>query len=232
VRTLLEIRQQVKDDLDLNDETFITDVDLNRWINDAIENAESEIHTLYEDYFLAHADIVITAGVVDIDYPSDIYANKIRKIIFKESTNKDAQSHEVRRQKDLVAAESMDLYSSDSTNPVLSWVPVNTSGAGRKMRLYPKSGRNGILTVYYIRNAAKLVLDTDICDIDEFERYIIQSVKTQAFFKDGDPRSTDSKGLEEQLKRSMVDSLSNMSPDNNDEVDPDFSHYDDMVGGN
>ena len=231
-RTLLDIRQQVKDDLDLNDETFITDIDLDRWANDAIEAAETEIHGMYEDYFLSTLDVPITAGNVEIDYPTDIYANKIRKILFKESNFTNTASHEVRRERDLIRAESADLYNSDSTNPVLSWVPVNQAGVGRKIRLYPKSGRTGVLTIYYLRNAARLTLDTDVCDIDEFERYVIQSIKTQAFLKDGDPRSADSKGLEEQLKKDMILSLANMSPDNNDEVEPDFSHYDDMAGGN
>ena len=231
-RTLLDIRTQIKDDLDLNEETFVTDIDLNRWINDAIETAEAEIHDLYEDYFVSDVDVPISVGVNKYDYPADIYANKIRKILYKEASAVNGSSaHEVLREKDLIRAESRDIYETNSTNPSLSWTPSNNAAEGKKIRLHPSSGRDGILTIHYIRNAKKLSLDTDICDIDEFERFVVQAVKTQVFIKDGDPRTEESKGLEEQLKVAMVLTLSNMTPDNNDDIEFDLSHYSDMVGG-
>lgn len=227
-RTLLDIRSQVKDDLDINEENFVTDVDLNRFINDAIEMAEAEIHTLYEDYYMANVDIPIALGESLIDYPVDIYANKIRKIIFKEGAFNTA-IYEVKKEKNIMRAESADEYNQSSTSD-LSWMPVNNTGVGRKIRLYPKTGRSGILTVYYIRNAQKLALDADICDIDEFEQFIIQATKTMVYLKDGDPRAVDSKALEDALKVSMVTTLSEMVPDGNSEIDLDTSHYDDSVG--
>lgn len=231
-RTLLDIRQQVKDDLDLNEETFVTDADLDRWTNDAIESAESEIHTLYEDYFLSRVEYTLTPGVRDLDFPSDLYASKVRKLLFKESLSApNTAAHEVKREKNLIQAEGRDIYEYQSATPTLTWIETNNASEGRKLRLYPQQVRSGFLIMYYIRNAARLVNDTDVCDIDEFERYIVQFVKTQAYLKDGDPRSEDSKGLEEQLKSQMINSLSNRTPDNNDEIVLDLAHYEDMVGG-
>jgi len=231
-KTLLDIRTQIKDDLDLNEETFVTDVDVDRFINDAIETAEAEIHDLYEDYFMADIITPIAIGENKFDYPADIYGNKIRKIVYKESAAaKNSTSHEVKQEKDILRAISRDNYEIDSVNPTLTWTPSNNAGEGRKIRTYPATGRAGVLVIYYIRNAARLSLDTDICDIDEFERFIVQAAKTAVLFKDGDPRFTESKALEEQLKTAMVNTLSNMVPDNNDEVELDLGHYDDMVGG-
>jgi hypothetical protein len=226
--TLLQLRERIQADLDLEDETFIIDSDINAWINDSIRKAEAEIHTLYEDYFLAEATIIIEAGTKTYDYPTDIYANKIRKILYHDSNK--TTSHEVKRVKNLIDASTRDIYDTASgSNYLLEWSPSNDSVYGRKIRIFPEVARNGTLRVWYIRNAKQLAVDTDVCDIDEFERYVIQSVKTECFFKDGDPRAVQSKQLEEQLKQDMINTLSNMVPDNNTEIPMDFSFYADAL---
>jgi hypothetical protein len=228
--TLLDIKQHVKDDLDLNEETFVEDVDLRRWANEAVSVAESHIHRLYEDYFLVEADpITISQGSNLVDYPSDIYGNKIRKIIFTDGLGNSNTSHVVNRAKNLIHAKERDLYGSDTSTPVLTYLPYNPSNIGRKIRLFPESGRGGYLHIFYIRNANKLVNDTDILDIDEFDRFIIQYVKTQAYLKDGDPRAADSKILEEQFKEDMVNTLSTMVPDGDNTLDMDMGSYEDQV---
>lgn len=230
--TLKEIRDQVILDLDLEEEVWVNDAELNRWINEAIKNAEAQIHTLYEDYFLVEADpIAISLGEYLIDYPSDIYANKIRKIIFTDGLNGTTNNHEVQRCKNILAGATADLYGSDSTVPILEWTPSNKLGEGRKIRLFPNGGRAGYLHIWYIRNALQLVNDTDVCDIDEFEHYIVQYTKTKVYMKDGDPRVSDSKGLEEQYKADMINTLSDMAPDGHNELHMDTDHYDDSVGG-
>jgi len=232
--TLKQLRERVQADLDLQDETFIEDSDINAWINEAIKKAEAEIHTLYEDYFLSYEAKAITAGTYEYDYPADIYGNKIRKIVFEGG----GSSHEVKRAKDLAKATDRDIYET-GTSHVLEWTPFNSS-SGRKIRLFPLAGRTGTLRIWYIRNARQLVdetvddvitlADAQSCDIDEFERYILQAVKTECFFKDGDPRAIQSKQIEEQLKQNMITTLSNMVPDNNNEIPMDFSFYNDCEG--
>lgn len=227
--TLKSMRDQIKADLDLEDEDFIQDSDINTWLNDAIKVAESEIHTLYEDYFLDDVTVTLTSGQNLYDYPSDIYGNKVRKIIFREASAGSTSVHEIRRVRNLVDAKSRDIYNNNS-NPILQWSPHNDATEGRKIRLYPEVARDGFMVVYYLRNAKQLVDDSDITDIDEFSRFLVQYGKTQAYLKDGDPRADDSKILEEQFKQEMILSLANMVPDNNNEFELDTSHYEDMVG--
>ena len=235
--TLKELRERIQADLDLQDETFITDSDVNAWINESIKKAESVIHGLYEDYFLTQTTQVITAGTYLYSYPSDVYANKIRKIIYHDGGK--SSSHEVRRVSSLVEGSERDIYSTGS-NHVLQWSPYNSKSGGRQIRLFPEAGRTGTLIIWYIRNARQLVdetvdgvttvADAQSCDVDEFERYILQCVKTECYFKDGDPRAVPSRQLEEMLKRDMIETLSNAVPDNNDEIPMDFSFYDDCEG--
>lgn len=232
MRTLLDMRQQVINDLDLDEETFITTADLNLWINKGIRKAEQQIHTLYEDYFLNETTVSINKGDYLIDYPSDIYANKIRQIIYTDNTLGSNTSHVVKRVKSLIDGTDMDLYVSDSALPTLKWSPVNDATEGRKIRLFPFTGRSGQLKIWYIRNARQLVNDTDVCDIDEFEDFVVQHCKTMAYSKDGDPRVEESVVMEEQMKEDMMKTLSDMVPDNDNELDKDFSLYEDMVGDN
>ena len=231
-RTLKQIRDQVISDLDLEEEEWISESELNVWINEAIKVAESHIHTLYEDYFLVESDpIEIVAGQTLVDYPSNIYANKVRKIIFTDNTGTNTGSHEVERVKNLIEGKTADLYASDTTTPVLRWTPTNKVGEGRKIRLFPETGRTGRLYIWYIREVSQLVNDNDVCEVDEFSHYIVQYVKTKAYLKDGDPRGDDSKLLEEQYKQDMINTLSDMVPDKNNELHMDMQHYFDMVGG-
>lgn len=232
MKTLKQIRDQVISDLDLEEELWINDNELNVWINEAIKSAEAQIHTLYEDYFLCESDpISISVGTQLVDYPSDIYANKVRKIIFTDGTGTHTASHEVRRVNNLLEGKTADLYSSDTALPILRWTPINKAGEGRKIRLFPETGRDGVLYIWYIREVSRLVADGDVCEIDEFEHYIVQYAKTKAYLKDGDPRADDSKVLEEQYKQDMINTLSDMVPDKNTELVMDLDHYDDSVGG-
>lgn len=228
--TLKEMRDQIIDDLDLLEETFVDIPEINKWINEGIRVAEASIHTIYEDYFLVEADpLVITEGNSKIDYPSDIYANKIRKIIYSDGLGHSC-THEVRRIKSLLDATNRDLYDAQSSDTILEWTPINDATNGRKIRLFPSSGRSGHLIIWYIRNAKQLALDTDECDIDEFQRFVIQYAKTQAYLKDGDPRADDSKTLQEEFLQSMITTLSNMIPDEDNEIMTDMTHYQDSVG--
>jgi len=228
--TLREMLDQILDDLDLRDEDWVSEADLTRWLNEAVRVAESEIHTLYEDYFLTPLeDQAISSGQNYVDYPSDIYANKIRKIIFHDGLGNTTTSHEVMREKDLLSGIDKDLYMRDTSLPILTWAPTNDATNGRRIRLFPKQGRAGYLDIWYIRNAKQLSADSDVTDIDEFSRFLVQYAKTKVYLKDGDPRADDSKVLEEQYKREMILSLSDMTPDDNNELEMDLDHYEDSV---
>ena len=47
-----EIRSKIEQECDLEDEDFVRRDELLAYCNEAIDEAEAEIHSLYEDYFL------------------------------------------------------------------------------------------------------------------------------------------------------------------------------------
>src|SRR3972149_6519778 len=90
--TLAQIRTKVQNDLDLLDEDFITVAELDAYINEGIDVAEAEIHTIYEmknqHYFLSVANISLVTGTSYYASPADIYANKIRRLIYDDGSRK------------------------------------------------------------------------------------------------------------------------------------------------
>jgi len=86
--TFGEVREKVKNDLDLIDEDFITQSTMNGFIEEAIDEAESHIHTIYEDYFLTKSTITLETGRVLYPLPSNIYGTKIRKLLYSNGSLK------------------------------------------------------------------------------------------------------------------------------------------------
>ena len=122
-----------------------------------------------------------------------------------------------------------ELLDNSSTTATLEWYSVNRAVDGRTIRLTPSASAVGFIVIMYIRNAKVLEHDDDVCDIDEFERVIVQHTKTQAYLKDGDPRASDSLALENNYIATMNNSLADMAADMDNEMDADFSHYEESV---
>lgn len=78
------IRNKIQEDCDLIVEPFITDDELLGYANEAIESSETAVHTLglEADYFLSWDFIYLNPGQMSYNFPSDIYANKIRKMFY------------------------------------------------------------------------------------------------------------------------------------------------------
>ena len=221
MKTLKQIRDKVIDDLDLYEETFVDDAELDNLINEGIKKVEAIIHTLYEDYFLATSTIVLAQDQNLYDFPVDMYANKLRTLIYSDGS----VSYEIKRVTDLQAAIAYDLVDDITSRETMRWYPMNNSADGRKVRIFPKTADTGSMEMWYIRRAKQLVDDTDISDIPEFIHVVEYSVKAQVLFKDGDPRATDMAGLEREAVSAMTQTLSDMVVDNNNEVEGDYSHY-------
>jgi hypothetical protein len=228
--TLLEMRDEVKADLDLEDATFgedvsISDADIDRWINLGIRKAERIILGLYEDYFISYVAIPITSGDNKIDYPSDIYGNKIRKIVYDSGTGQEV--FEVKRIKDIMSATAFDLLNTAVTQPILRWFPVNDGTDGRKIQLFPSTSRDGTLHVWYIRNAKQLSDDSDVTDIDEFAEFITVYAKLKAAIKDQHPLASDYKVMLTELEDDLKSTLAGMVLDEDDYIPVDTEFYED-----
>jgi hypothetical protein len=85
VWTYGEMDDKVRVDLDLQDEDFVTPDEMVGYANEAIDEAEATIHTLgaEEEYFLKRGFLALVTDQAQYSLPSDIYAMKIRGIIYQ-----------------------------------------------------------------------------------------------------------------------------------------------------
>ncbi len=77
--------------------------------------------------------------------------------------------------------------------------------------------------------ATAAIVDATILDIPEFSPFVIQWAKVRCLQKDGgDPRLMGEVETLVDLKKQMVETLTNAIPDDNDEIERDLSHYMEM----
>lgn len=226
--TLDEIKLRIRTELDLEEETFIENTELGDYINDAIDDAESEIHNLYEDYYIKHSKITLVADQYDYDVPADLYGDKIRGIFYKNGT----RIYKVKRMRDWTKfMEFLDRSLDSTSTDEYKWFMMNESADGRKIWFAPTPKEAGeYIWLFYIRNANRLTTGTDKCDIPESIQYILAYTKMKVNAKEngGVPLQEDMTMVEAEMTK-MVGRLATRIPDAENEIEPDLSHYYDMA---
>jgi hypothetical protein len=155
--TFGEVRQKLERDCDLEDETFITRDELVGYYNEGIDAAEAEIQKLNEDYFLTSASIDLTLGQSAITLPTDIYAQKIRSLIFSNGSEMYEVSR-IRGSKKFIDLTDVNLY---RTAEWYRYVLKNGTAGGQSTILLVPPSRETLtaaLTLWYIRNAQRIPL--------------------------------------------------------------------------
>jgi hypothetical protein len=224
--TWAEIKQKLENDCDLQDETFIHTDELLGYANEAIDEAEAEIHSLYEDYFLSKVDIPVAAMDTTIDMPADIYANKIRRIIFTSSGG--GSTYAVERMKDWHKFEEQALADISQSTDLYRYFITNEVPGEPKILFVPRLNEAGTMRIWFLRNANRLAVDTDICDIPEFINFVFAHMKVKVYDKEGHPGLTVALQKLEQERDRMNAVLSQMVPDADNEVELDLRTYGEM----
>ena len=227
--TWAEIRTKIEQECDLEDEDFVRRDELLAYANEAIDEAEAEIHSLYEDYFLKKVDVPVVSNDEFFSIPTimpDIFGDKIRRVIFKEAGN--TTVYTVTRLRDWKKFEQKAVADTQLTTDLYQYFLVNSTPGNPQIMLVPKSRETGTLTVWYLRNANRLVNDTDICDIPEFINFIFSHMKMKVYAKEGHPGYPEALERLETERNRMNAVLASRVPDMDNEVEMDLSHYGDM----
>lgn len=224
--TYAKIKDKIERDLDLQDEVFIDETELLEYANEAIREAEAEVHAIYEDYFLKRYALTLVQGVEEYVLPTDIYAHKIRRIVYRNGT----KVYTIDRVKDWRKFEEYALENINKSSNTYVYFVINETVASPKLLLSPPSKEDGqFVTVWYLRKANTLVDDTSICDIPEFINYVLQFIKVRCYEKEGgNPNLEKSMADLETQRQKMVSTLAAMVPDADNEIEPDLSLYSDM----
>ena len=228
-KTLLEIKTKVKQDLDLEDEQFISNAELVGYINEAIDECEAHIHTLEREaeYFLAEAFIPLTTGVQEFSLPANIYANKIRSIIYHNGTI----IYPIERLRRVNKFEEMAYIEQYNTGTQFYRYVIKHETPGTyQIKLFPQANETSTenVKIWYIRNANKLVVDADLCDIVEWSHYIISYAQWKCYLKEGNPLALPKKVEVDEYRKQMIQALEVMVVDGDNEIEKDFSSYSDQ----
>lgn len=162
--TYAEARQKLEVDLDLLDETFITPNELIGYFNEGIEEAESDILKIDEDYFLTSAPIPLVTGQSQYSYPPNIYGYKVRGIEYSNGSIIYPVTRLRRRNKFDKLALSLQYDQADD----YQWYPTNESAGNAKINLFPPARETAVLspsaspftpmTIWFIRRANRIPL--------------------------------------------------------------------------
>jgi hypothetical protein len=219
-KTWTEIKAKIKRELDLDNETIISDTELLEYCNEAIDQAESHIHNLYEDYFLTTTTLSLVSGTSLYSLPTDIYANKIRRIIYDDGT----VYYDIKMIHDLSKIPLID------SNDNYQYLLLNSSTSGVQIKLYPAAYETASdhVTIYYIRNAKTLSSGSDTCDIPEFVSYIYAYMIYKCLIKEDmetTQRVVEAKLELDRQEKIMINTLSTRVDDEDNFVQPSTEHY-------
>lgn len=234
--TFQDMEQKLKNDLDLNEETFVTDTEMKGYFNEAIEMIQHQIHTLAEDYMLSRTPIAVTEGQTELQLPTNIWANKIRKLFWTypgASTPQNAiERYEIlpiRNLQDTQFVDTQDAYQYILLNNGVT----NTNTIGTVVEVYPafRVTDATALSCFFIRNANRYVDENSVCDIPEFSNVIIQYVRYKCTNKEGHPNAMNEKNDLDTLIKNMIEALRSRTMDENTKLSLDsrtLSEYSDF----
>lgn len=223
--TYLQLKTKVEQDLGTEDELFVVPDELLGYFNEAIDQAEQEVLTLNEDYFLNRETITLVPSTSEYELPDGIYAHKIRRVVFANGT----EIYEVQRLRDWKKFEELAHITQYAASAQYSYMLYNPSAGQAKLLLAPASRDAGAyITIWHIRNANVLEEDDDILDIPESANFVMQYVKNRIYEKEG--HISLGKGVQdlERERELLRSTLSSMVPDANNEIEMDRSSYEEM----
>lgn len=237
--TFGEAAQKVRSELDLQEETFIGPDELVGYFNDAIHEAESEILKINEDYLLSYTTLSMVTGESLIDLPANIYAQKIRALIYINGSTQ----YSVKRIRGANKFDILTQIQQYGTSDDYRYIPINqTAGQQSKIQLVPTSREDGdYLTLWFIRSANRIPTaaelgtaptdsNTDaqnntVLDLPEAANFIFEFVKRKCLPKDGDPRVAEQDVVTERQRALMIETLTDQVPDDDDTILPDMDFY-------
>lgn len=224
--TYAQLSSKVEKDLAIEDELFIQSSELMGYFNAAVDLAEQQVITLYEDYFLNRATLTLALGQEEYALPADIYAEKIRRVIYQNGSF----VYTIDRVRDWKKFEQYAINQVYASNQDYRYFLYNPSAGQYKMLLTPVSRDAGpFVVIWYIRTASHFVNGgSEILDIPEAANFIMAYVRMRVGEKEG---HFNLENMREDLQTEVTllnSTLANMVPDANNEIEADLRLYQEM----
>ncbi len=166
--TFEELLGKLREETDLMEEDpeeqFIRMEEFIGHYNDAIAAMEGRIMGIDEDYFLAKDKAPIVEDENEIDFPENIYLNKLRAMIARDGDGRVYEVERYRRNKEFL--KIMDDEENLSGDEDYQWYPLNNAPGEQKMVLVPAARNTAVIapmpsptnyiTRFYIRKMNRI----------------------------------------------------------------------------
>lgn len=223
------ILERVKDELDLNEETFIDDQELIRYCNAAIDRAEQQLIGIHKDYFLTSETLSLVSGTREYALPSTIYGHKIRRIIYEQGS----QVYKVTRIQDWKKFERKAIEDVNNSATLLEYFLVNDAPGEPRIMFVPVPAQTGpYVTVWYVRQSNRFIMPvsdpTNILDMPEAFNYVVEFVKMKCDIKEKRAMGQIPSGNYPEVDREyqeFIGVLEEIVPDAENLIEADFSAY-------
>ena len=230
--TLAKFKTKIDKELDLENEDIIQPEEFVGYVNDGVREVVAEMSKLgVEDtYFHTFIPFPLTAFQADYSLPVNIFANKIKALVFNDGSN----IYRVKRLRGVELysqMESLEKYAVGDTRPVCYALFNAGVTNGYKMKIVP-TPKVAIpyLTMYYLRQADELALDDDGTGLidcpEEFIQFLVAFVKVKCLAKEiGNPMLQMAMSDEDRCRKLMVQTLTDQVEDSDNTVPLDLTHY-------
>lgn len=246
-RTYSELLTEVQLELDLQEETIISDNEFVQYCNDSIQEAESIILGMRQDYFLTSKKLYngvtygLKAGQNLYPLPTDMFATKIREVVYSNGSDIfDIRPFQYGRK-----LSEIELLERDNPSPqsFYNYIIVNNNvydptlpnTTNFQMRIIPTPKETGdYVTIWYLREAAKIPYTSNSTvqvDIPEFYWFIKARFKLLCALKEMHPKLEALAAEYERQKQLMIRALKTRYEDENNEIRQDVSFYEECTGG-
>lgn len=226
--TWSQIKAKIESELDMEEESFIDSDEFREYANDAIDVIESHIVTLNEDYFLSRGELTLVNSTDKYNLPSNIYAQKIRGIVYYSGT----KIYPIKRIREYHKFMKYRIarFETSTTDDYRYFIYNDTVGNPEIMFSPPAYEDGALAEIWYTRQANRLESDSDTCDIPEFVSYIFDYLREKAFFKHqaGSAKHVMAREDRDASLQRAIDTLTTMVPDGDNEIEADLSIYEEM----
>lgn len=228
-RTFGDLKDQVHDELDTQDETFIGEAEMMRYFNSGVTVCEATIIKLgvREKYLQTEAFISTVAGQADYALPADMALNKIRKIIYRRGT----LIYTLKPLRNETGYETEDVMNVYPTNEYYHYSLYKT-GETQILRLTPKAlyDLTNALRIIYFKTLNRYTQDTDICDLPDIcYEFLMSYVRYRIYAKETHVNTPDEKANMAALNQLMQETMQNQVADPEMDLnEADMSHYEEM----
>lgn len=226
-RTFGDLKDQVEAELDLEGEEFISPSEMIGFFNRGVAIAESHIVTLglRDKYFLARVKLSTVQNAEEIDLPTDLWGNKIKRIVYRNG----ATFYTVRPLDSQNMFENYEYLNAFTSTDFYRYFITHTTPGVQKLVLVPaaRESASNVMTLWYPRKANRYAIDSDVCDLPDITYEFLQAyVRELCYAKESHVNYQGAKEDRMEKEQLMQSTLSGQIEDNEMSlIEMDLGHY-------